>query len=289
MISPELLARPPRVVLANAYPFRPGQRIEAYCSQSVHLIAVRQGRGEIAISGTTHAIDQSGILIVPWSAPVAFTAARRDPLAIVSLHLHFLPWAARAPESIGHLPLSRLPRPFPPPPEGWPPDLGRGLVHADPGQRLADLAATVVTTWAERDQDPVGCDLRCRGLALSLLTGLTGQPTTRPSGPLSPLLDWIHFNFTQPCPVAGLAARSGLKSSAFNAAFRAATGSSPRSYIIGLRLDEARRRLVQDPIPISEIGRQVGIPDDRQFRRLFLHRFGLSPAAWRRERRGIGA
>ncbi len=281
----ELIARPPRVLQANDYPFRPGQQIAPFVSQSVHLIAVQRGQGTVSIAGHAWPVAVAGILIVPWSVPVAFFAARRDPIVITSVHLRFLPWYAPDPSPPIHRTAAQQPRPFPPPPEGQAPDLGQGMVHADHGHHLAEFAAQIAAqmTANVRDQDPVWRDLRCRGLILALLSGIAeNKETPKRVGAIGEILDWLSFNVTAQCSPAELAQRAGMGRSAFNAAFRAATGRSPMAYVIDQRLALARMLLSGGRIPVAAIGKQVGIPDQRQFRRLFRTRFGQAPSLWRR-------
>ena len=276
----ELIARPPRVLQANDYPFRPGQQISPFVSQSIHLIAVQRGHGTVSIAGHSWPVAGAGIFIAPWSVPVAFLAARRDPVVITSVHLRFLPWNDPDPVPPVHRTVVQQPRPFALPPEGQAPDLGQGLVHADIGHHLSELAAQMAANF--RAQDSVWRDLRSRGLILAILCGIAeNKVTPKRVGAIGEILDWLSFNVTVQCSPAELAQRAGMGRSAFNAAFRAATGRSPMAYVIDQRRAIARRLLSGGQIPVSAIGKQVGIPDQRQFRRLFRTRFGLAPSQWR--------
>lgn len=59
-------------------------------------------------------------------------------------------------------------------------------------------------------------------------------------------------------------------------------GEPFRSWRNRLRLLEARQIIASDPdIPLSLVGRMVGIPDKSNFRKLFRNCFGISPGEWR--------
>jgi len=66
---------------------------------------------------------------------------------------------------------------------------------------------------------------------------------------------------------------------------RRATGRSAVEWIIAGRLAEARRRLLHSDEMVDVIAERVGYADATHFTRLFRREHGVTPAAWRAERR----
>lgn len=65
------------------------------------------------------------------------------------------------------------------------------------------------------------------------------------------------------------------------------TGMSPLEYVRHIRIERARRLLVQSgDMPVKEIAAAVCIPDPNYFSRLFRQETGMSPAAYRKLRLG---
>lgn len=68
----------------------------------------------------------------------------------------------------------------------------------------------------------------------------------------------------------------------FSRLFKASMGVSPSRYLLQLRLDEAKRLLLQTPMqPISAIAQQTGFTDQAYLTRQFRQRFGIPPARFR--------
>jgi len=66
---------------------------------------------------------------------------------------------------------------------------------------------------------------------------------------------------------------------------RRATGRSAVEWIIAGRLAEARRRLLHSDEMVEVIAERVGYADATHFTRLFRREHGVTPTAWRAERR----
>ncbi len=64
--------------------------------------------------------------------------------------------------------------------------------------------------------------------------------------------------------------------------FKAATGSTLIEYLQNLRIEEAKRLLEQEELPIDEVSEAVGYLDISFFRRLFKRLTGLTPGQYRR-------
>lgn len=94
--------------------------------------------------------------------------------------------------------------------------------------------------------------------------------------------DWIAHHYSDPAPVAGMAAASGLAERSFSRRFVKATGLTPMSYVHTLRLEEAKQMLETEDCPVEEIAVEVGYEDPSFFRRLFRRRVGITPGAYRR-------
>jgi len=94
--------------------------------------------------------------------------------------------------------------------------------------------------------------------------------------------DWIADHYSDPAPVAGMAAASGLAERSFNRRFVKATGLTPMSYVHTLRLEEAKQMLETEECSIEDIAVEVGYEDPSFFRRLFRRRVGITPGAYRR-------
>lgn len=79
-----------------------------------------------------------------------------------------------------------------------------------------------------------------------------------------------------------LAARLGWSPSHFRARFRRATGLPFHRYVQALRLEHARRMIVEEDRPIGEVALAVGFVSPAHFSRAFAQRFAVSPRRLRR-------
>ncbi|MEK7414478.1 MAG: hypothetical protein AAB263_14280, partial [Planctomycetota bacterium] len=222
-----LLRQPPRIILANAYPFAANELIPASCSASEHVMVVIRGKGSLTIGQSQWQLTPGTVAVAPWGVPWELQSAHRPVLAMLSVHLHFLPWYAPAPgELIGwHHGRSE----GPPAPQPRAP-LGSGVLDVPSSNRVTELALRAAEHWDLRS-DPRR-ELRLRGLALELVGELL--PVNRRTSSLHPaagsireLLDWLRFAPLNNLTRADLERHSGLGRSTLGAAFRAATGLPP--------------------------------------------------------------
>lgn len=88
---------------------------------------------------------------------------------------------------------------------------------------------------------------------------------------------WIREHFTEPMEVESLAKRVAMSASAFHAHFKAVTAMSPVQYQKHLRLQEARRLLVEETASAEAVAYQVGYASPSQFSREYARLFGEPP------------
>lgn len=98
------------------------------------------------------------------------------------------------------------------------------------------------------------------------------------------VLEYIHEDPSRPFTLEDLTARAGVKKTLFLQSFRNVTGTSPKQYIIGLRLEYARGLLLETQLPVSQIAEQCGFPDAFYFSRRFKAKFSESPQQYRKSR-----
>jgi AraC-like DNA-binding protein len=81
--------------------------------------------------------------------------------------------------------------------------------------------------------------------------------------------------------LADIARELGLSPFTTVRQFRAATGKTPYSYLLEIRLEHAKRLLEKSEDPIGVIARAVGFDELAHFSRFFKASTGLSPTAYR--------
>lgn len=96
----------------------------------------------------------------------------------------------------------------------------------------------------------------------------------------------LQSELEPPVKVATLAAQAGLSTPHFITQFSALFGETPLQCRTRMRLELARERLAQDGESITQIGLGLGFENLGSFSRLFRHRFGKTPRAYRREAKG---
>ena len=110
------------------------------------------------------------------------------------------------------------------------------------------------------------------------------QPTSRlQSFYISEAIDFVKENYQADITVKDIAKRTGLNRSYFGKVFKSATGKSPQQYLIGYRMGKAAELLKLTALPVAEVGRAVGYPNQLHFSRAFKGAYGVSPREWRRE------
>ncbi|NQX47409.1 PocR ligand-binding domain-containing protein [Paenibacillus tritici] len=121
-----------------------------------------------------------------------------------------------------------------------------------------------------------------------------GPPAGRKQAPgtvggsirLKPALEYIHEHFRERLTLAGMAKLCWISADYFSRLFRQETGSTFSSYISSLRLEEAKRCLVDGEDSVVSIAYALGFEDCGYFIRTFKKSTGETPAAYRLKRRG---
>ncbi|NQD93067.1 helix-turn-helix domain-containing protein [Pseudomonas sp. CrR25] len=95
--------------------------------------------------------------------------------------------------------------------------------------------------------------------------------------------NWLDEHFVEPLLIDDLAQRFGFGVRNFKRRFKEATGYTPIAYLQTLRLEQAKQLLETTQMSLDSITYKVGYEDSNSFRRLFLKRVGLLPAAYRKK------
>lgn len=112
-----------------------------------------------------------------------------------------------------------------------------------------------------------------------------------PVGPSAHLVDraltYVDRNFAKDLTDASVARQLGLSTSHFRFLFKQATGMPFHKYLVGLRLEKARRMLVEQGLPVGAVAKAVGFSALSHFSRAFAQRFSVSPTSLRRGGEGV--
>ncbi len=152
-------------------------------------------------------------------------------------------------------------------------DLSLALIAEDVGEATARRVAQEMVVYYRR---PGG---QSQFSALAELGGDGAQ--------FDPLLDWIRTHLDQRLTIETLAAEVSMSARNFSRAFTREIGTSPAKAIERLRLDVARERVENSPVPIEHIAAMFGFHDPERMRRAFMRAFGQPPQAMRRIARRV--
>lgn len=92
----------------------------------------------------------------------------------------------------------------------------------------------------------------------------------------------VERHFAKNLTDSAVADQLGLSTSHFRHLFREATGQPFHKYLVALRLEKARRLLVEEEMAVSAVAKAVGFTGLSHFSRAFTQRFSVSPTHIRR-------
>lgn len=125
------------------------------------------------------------------------------------------------------------------------------------------------------------------GMAWRLFTQLAADRALPSEGaPLERAMRYLEERVGGRVQVAELAAMVGVSPSHLAALFRGATGGGVLAHHQALKMARARSLLDTTDLPVAEVGRRIGLDDPFYFSRQFRRMHGMSPRAYRDQRKG---
>jgi AraC family transcriptional regulator len=94
-------------------------------------------------------------------------------------------------------------------------------------------------------------------------------------------IEFMHDNFGRELALEEIASAAYLSEYHFARLFKQITRVTPHVYLANLRLERARKLLVETALPISEIASMVGYQSQSHFSKMFKSVAGITPRAYR--------
>ncbi|MGN0999794.1 MAG: helix-turn-helix domain-containing protein [Faecousia sp.] len=236
-----------------------GWEIPTRCISNYELVFVLKGQGDIVIENR-HFTVQPGDL-------VCFRPGVRHSLCVTQEpYMEFYGVHFTLPEGVKQLPL---------------PDLAR----MEPAVQLEALFKTLLEVYQKKAylyqwrQNVLLQQILCE-----IFSVLHQENMPVEHARIKKVLELIHEDPARPFTLEDLTALSGVKKTLFLQSFRHVTGTSPKQYVIGLRLEYARSLLLETQMPVSQIAEQCGFSDPLYFSRRFKAQFSMSPQQYRKAR-----
>lgn len=148
---------------------------------------------------------------------------------------------------------------------------------------LLDAVARLVALLEVPRDVPILAGLIQKEILYRLLTGPAGTHLRQivrvgsQSHRVAGALGWLRTNYARPCCIEDLAASCGMGVSTLHRHFRALTTMSPLQYQKHLRLQEARRLMLNEDLDAGSAALRVGYESLTQFSREYRRLFGDPP------------
>jgi AraC family transcriptional regulator of arabinose operon len=162
---------------------------------------------------------------------------------------------------------------------------GRPIIPLVAVDRLTAMLDEIITAL-EQDQSPARL-VATAGMAWKLLATLAVDRRVPGQGtPLQQAMKFLEDRVDGAIRLPDLASLVGVSSSQLSKLFREATGGGVLAHHTALKMARARLLLDTTDLPVAEVGREVGLTDQFYFSRQFRRLHGVSPRAYRAERKG---
>ena len=149
-----------------------------------------------------------------------------------------------------------------------------------------DRSLHLETLEAARELDRLDeCEAVARAVrrrAETVAASRFGESVGRSAHLVDRALTFVDRNFAKNLSDVGVAQQLGLSTSHFRYLFKQATGQPFHKYLVSLRLEKARRMLVEQGLPVGAVAKAVGFTALSHFSRAFVQRFSVSPTSLRR-------
>ncbi|MNO31175.1 HTH-type transcriptional activator Btr [compost metagenome] len=130
--------------------------------------------------------------------------------------------------------------------------------------------------------------LELQGSICHLLAGLIPETVsaeiTEPSGWIRECMEFMDLHVTEGITVQQVAAFAGVHRSYFSNVFASQIGVSPQKYMQRIRMEKAKRLVVETDASVTEIALSLGYPNLYTFTRAFKIYYKLPPLAMRNSR-----
>lgn len=235
------------------------------------LCIIAQGRKQVILGNAIHHYDAARYLAAAVDVPVigqVIEASPAVPYLCLRLDLNLA--------VLGALVL----------------ELGLGRGGAEPGSslqvsdvtpELLDAAERLVRLLGSPRDIAALAPLAEREILYRLLTGEQGARLCQIAHPGSRLqqvnraIAWIRAHFDRPFRIEQVAEAAHMSASALHEHFKAVTAMSPLQYQKQLRLQEARRLILNQAMDAASAGHSVGYESPSQFSREYSRLFGAPP------------
>lgn len=93
---------------------------------------------------------------------------------------------------------------------------------------------------------------------------------------------YIHQNFRAPINMAMVSNHVSMNYSLFSVLFKQYTGVNFVNYLQNIRLEEAKRLLLESNLRVNEISSKAGFSGEKHFAKVFKAATGVSPSDWKK-------
>lgn len=236
------------------------------------LCLIVQGRKEVGLGDERFLYDPLNYLVVSVTLPVSGRVIEASPEApYFCVRLDFDP--AQLTQLIAESP-----------PTGVPQETGRGMFLDKIDVTLLDTMLRLVRLLDNPRDIGMLAPMALRELYYRLLRGQHGHllyeiaVSDSQTHRVTRAIDWLNRNFTEPLRIDALAQVANLSNSALHHRFKAVTAMSPLQYQKQLRLQEARRLIINEGLDVSSACYRVGYESASQFSREYNRQFGCPPS-----------
>ena len=150
------------------------------------------------------------------------------------------------------------------------------------GDRSLHLETLEAARELDRLDHAVAVANAIRRRAEAVASSRFGEAAGRSAHLVDRALTFVDRNYAKALSDVGVAQQLGLSTSHFRFLFKQATGQPFHKYLVSLRLEKARRMLVEQGLPVGAVAKAVGFTALSHFSRAFVQRFSVNPNSLRR-------
>lgn len=237
------------------------------------FIFVAQGSEQVYFNGDALIYDRQHFLTVPWSQPAEFAtqASTEEPLLALTLDINLNLLKSMAAQIQQYW-------------QGKTPSVTKQQLWITPvSQQIEDTLIRLLQAL----QEPLHSEVLGEGILRELLFWILNSDQGQRLMPMltqyttatriEPSIRWIHQHYQKKVEVKALAAMVHMSESSFHRHFRSVTDVSPIQYVKQVRLNHAKRQLLETRQSVKETASAVGYESVSQFSREFKRCFGHAP------------